>query len=125
MVNFNLNSAVPQYTRAPYLLSVPSLDKSWDIFVNGSSSGKEKPKENQNVYQRDLDWFVNGSLGAKEEPKENQNMDQRDLDWFVNGSSSGKEEREEKQNVEQQDLDWFMDLPVPYFPEIDPSIHHG
>ena len=45
-------------------------------------------------------------------------------DVFVFGSSSEKEESEEDLSVDDRDLDWFLDLPVPYIPELDPSIKH-
>ena len=40
------------------------------------------------------------------------------------GSRSEKEESEEDLSVDDRDLDWFLDLPVPYIPELDPSIKH-
>ena len=41
------------------------------------------------------------------------------------GSRSEKEEMEEDLSVDDRDLDWFLDLPVPYIPELDPSIKHS
>ena len=41
------------------------------------------------------------------------------------GSRSEKEEKEEDLSVDDRDLDWFLNLPVPYIPELDPSIKHS
>ena len=46
-------------------------------------------------------------------------------DVFMFGSRSEKEEGEEDLSVDDRDLDWFLDLPVPYIPELDPSIKHS
>ena len=61
MVNYKIEytgKVQRSVTLAPLLSLESGLDKSWDIFVFGSSSGKENIEENINVDDTDLDWFL-------------------------------------------------------------------